>query len=223
MENNNTNLIMLARKTTRPIVIDGELDEWSAAERVFFDDRKSPGISATAFTLWDDKYLYIAFDVNRKNPRAKVKEHDGYGLWLDDGIEFLIDSKNDGGSLFMTDDIAYHINILNVVFDDRGTGKEKQDVSWDGNAAHQMKLKKNPDGEVTGYCCEIAVSWEELGIVPVENSTVLGIDFCVNTTDDETGEYRYFDWAGLKLFHYPDGFGKLKLVGAKHPAAAEKL
>ncbi|MFZ1083030.1 MAG: sugar-binding protein [Candidatus Kryptoniota bacterium] len=215
MNTANRNLVMLAKKTPRKIVIDGNLDEWSSAEKVSFDD----GVpllyrrSATVYTLWDNEYLYIAFDVNRRNPHAKVTTHDGDNLWLDDGIEFLIDAKNDGGDLFMPDDIAYHINILNAVYDDRGTGKDEQDISWNGNAIHQVKLKTDSGGEVSGYCCEAAVPWDELGITPIEDSTVIGIDFCVNGTDDLTGKYHYFDWAGLKIFHHPNGFGKLRLVG----------
>lgn len=210
-------LVIHARKATTEIRIDGLLDEWYQAEHVTFDDGGpiSERRSATAYVLWDDNYLYIAFDVNKKDPKAKIIQRDGHGLWLDDGIEFLIDAKNDKGNMFMPDDIAYHINILDTVFDDRGTGGPRQDVSWNGNARHKTILKTAADGSVLGYVCEVAVPWEELGIVPHENETVMGIDFCVNGIDDHTGQYHYFDWAGLKLFHCPDGFGTLKLVGQR--------
>ncbi len=209
-------LLVLAKRKTSDITFEGKLEQWHHANRLDFDDGAAPPErrSAVVCVLWDEKYLYIAFDVRRKNPRAKVTERDGHGLLFDDGIEFLIDAKNDKGTLFMQDDIAYHINILDAVFDDRGTGGLKQDVSWNGKAIHKMNLKAQENGEVTGYVCEVAVPWEELGVAPVENVTVVGIDFCVNGTDDLTGAYHYFDWAGLKLFHYPDGFGELKLVGA---------
>lgn len=213
-KNDNVKLI-LARRTTHGIKFVGNLEEWSASEKVSFDDGGTPPLKrrATVYVLWDEKYLYIAFDVDRRSPIAKVTEHDGQGLWLDDGVEFLIDPLNDGGEFCMPDDVAYHINILNVVYDERGTGEKKADASWTGAAVHQVKLKEGTDKQVVGYVCEVGVPWEELGIDPVENQTVIGIDFCVNGTDDETGKYHYFDWMGLKLFHHPDGFGKLKLVG----------
>lgn len=208
-------LVILARKATDKITIDGILEEWSNAEHVTFNDggAMSERRSATAYVLWDENYLYIAFDVDRRNPKAKVTQRDGQGLWLDDGIEFLIDANNDKGSVFMPDDIAYHINLLDAVYDDRGTGGPKQDATWNGDAEHKTRLKFGPDGSPTGYTCEVAVPWKEMGIVPRAGETVMGIDFCVNGTDDHTGQYHYFDWAGLKLFHYPDGFGTLKLVG----------
>ncbi len=203
-----------AKKAVRKISFTGKLEEWSAAEKISFGDgRVQPrGRHATVYTLWDDNFLYIAFDVDRMNPRAKVTRHDGEGLWLDDGVEFLIDPMNDGGEYCMRDDIAYHINLLNVVYDERGTGEKKADASWVGSAVHEVKLKTDADGVTTGYICEVGVPWVELGITPVEDRTVMGIDFCVNGTDDETGNYHYFDWAGLKLFHHPDGFGLLELV-----------
>ncbi|MCL5267360.1 MAG: hypothetical protein M1469_04560 [Bacteroidetes bacterium] len=215
-ESKKKELVILARRKTRQITFEGNLEQWHQANHVSFDDGSalSGRRSASVYALWDEENLYIAFDVDRENPRAKVTQRDGHGLWFDDGIEFLIDAKNDKGKLFMPDDIAYHVNILDAVFDDRGTGGPKQDVSWNGDAAHKMNLKTTKDGRVTGYICEVAVPWEELGIVPQENVTVVGIDFCVNGTDDRTGEYHYFDWAGLKLFHYPDGFGELKLAGS---------
>ncbi len=221
-ESKSRDLVIHARRAARKITIDGVLDEWSQAEHVTFDDGgpMPERRIATAYVLWDENYLYIAFDIDRKNPKAKVTQRDGQGLWLDDGIEFLIDANNDKGSVFMPDDIAYHVNILDAVYDDRGTGGPKQDAAWNGNAQHKMKLKEGADGIPIGYVCEIAVPWEEMGIVPREDETVIGIDFCVNGTDDHTGQYHYFDWAGLKLFHYPDGFGTLKLVGWKRDPEA---
>ncbi len=210
-----SDLLVLARKKSGQITFNGKLEEWTEANHICFDDGAAPPIrrSAAVYVLWDDTYMYIAFDVDRKNPKAKVTERDGHGLWFDDGIEFLIDANNDGGNVFMPDDIAYHVNILDAVFDDRGTGGPKQDVSWNGDAIHKMHLKSSADGQIDGYVCEVAVPWAELGVTPKEGSTVIGIDFCVNGTDDQTGQYHYFDWAGLKLFHVPDGFGKLKLTG----------
>ncbi|MCL5021098.1 MAG: carbohydrate-binding family 9-like protein [Bacteroidetes bacterium] len=207
---------VLAKKVAHKISFVGNLDEWSRAERITFDDGGVPphGRRATVYTLWDEEYLYIAFDVERRNPKARILEHDGEGLWLDDGVEFLIDPLNDGGEFSMTDDVAYHINILNAVYDERGSGTRRPDASWTGAAIHEVRMKAAQGEDATGYICEIGVPWMELGISPTEDHTVIGIDFCVNGTEDETGNYHHFDWAGLRLFHHPDGFGKLKLVGS---------
>lgn len=43
----------------------------------------------------------------------------------------------------------------------------------------------------------------------------IGIDFCVNGKDPATGEYDYFDWCGLKVFHDPSGYGELLLAGTR--------
>ncbi|MHB8581541.1 MAG: sugar-binding protein [Ignavibacteriaceae bacterium] len=220
-KHNKNGLIINAYKAKSPILVDGIIrkNEWHDADSICFNanGKLDKRRSATVYVLWDNRYLYVAFDVDRKNPKAKVTQRDGDGLWLDDGIELLIDGKNDKGKYFMPDDIAYHINILNAVYDDRGTGGEDPDSSWNGKAKHKMKLKNGKDG-ILGYTCEIAVPWSEIGVKPISGETILGVDFCVNGTDDETGEYHYFDWAGLKLFHYPDGFGQLYLVGPRNPS-----
>lgn len=170
-------LTLEAYETTVPISVDGVLEEkeWLNSDSIGFNDNGSfqNRRSATVHVLWDKRYLYIAFNVNRKNPKAKVTQRDGYGLWFDDGIEFLIDPLNDKGKYFMPDDIAYHVNILNAVYDDRGTGCENPDSTWNGKALHEVRLKKGKHS-FTGYICEAAVPWTELGITPVADKTVMG-------------------------------------------------
>ena len=76
---------------------------------------------ATVYALWDKENLYLAFDVRSSKLQASVREHDGDKLWEDDGVEFLIDSMSHRTKEFLPDDFSYHINILNTVYDDRGT------------------------------------------------------------------------------------------------------
>ncbi len=37
----------------------------------------------------------------------------------------------------------------------------------------------------------------------------------LNGKDPETGEYNYFDWCGLKVFHDSSGYGSLILAGPR--------
>jgi Carbohydrate family 9 binding domain-like len=202
-----------AFQTTTPLPLDGDLVKWQGADRVIFDGRPLAGHPrrATVYALWDKQNLYLAFDVHSSKLQASVRERDGDKLWEDDGVEFLIDPLLHYTKEFLPDDFSYHINILNAVYDDRGTPSGQPDPQWNGNAQHVVRVLDD-----FHYVVEVAVPWKEIGVEPVEGRAALGIDFGVNGRDPESGVYDYFDWCGLKVFHDPSGFGKLLLAGPIH-------
>ena len=95
------------------------------------------------------------------------------------------------------------------MYDDRGTPAGEPDPKWNGTARHAVKILDDYH-----YIVEVALPWSEIGLAP-EVGTRIGIDFCVNGKDPATGEYDYFDWCGLKVFHDPSGFGDLILSGPR--------
>ncbi len=199
-----------ARPTITPLILDGDLKKWQGAHSITFEGRplQDHPRRATVYTLWDLKHLYLAFDVLSSKLQASVREHNGDKLWEDDGVEFLIDPHRHRTKEFLPDDFSYHINTLNVVFDDRGTPSGQPDPQWNGTAQHVVKIVDDYH-----YIVEVAIPWPEIGLEPRENHTKIGIDFCVNGRDPQTGEYDYFDWCELKVFHEPSGYGELILVG----------
>jgi hypothetical protein len=198
-----------AYKTETPLALDGELDNWAKGGSVTFEGRPLGGHPrrGTVYALWNAQNLYLAFDVYSSKLQASVRERDGEKLWEDDGVEFLIDPQRHRSKEFLPDDFSYHINILNAVYDDRGTPSGQPDEKWNGRAGHAVKIL-----DEYHYVVQVAIPWPEIGLEPRENTT-LGIDFCVNGKDPATGEYNYFDWRGLKVFHDPSGYGDLVLAG----------
>jgi hexosaminidase len=203
--------VVRAHRAESPLPLDGDLGKYRGAEHVKFEGRPLGGKPrrATVYVLWNQQDLYLAFDVHSSKLRAEVRERDGDKLWEDDGVEFLIDAHHDRTKQYRPDDFAYHINILNAVFDDRGTPSGEPDPKWNGLARHIVKIIDD-----YRYIAEAAIPWTEIGLKP-EEGKIIGIDFCVNGKDPETGQYDYFDWCGLKVFHDPSGFGDLVLVGPK--------
>jgi hypothetical protein len=201
-----------AFKTDIPIPLDGDLAKWRGAGTVTFEGKPLAGHPrhATMYALWDKDNLYLAFDVHSSKLQASVRERDGDKLWEDDGIEFLVDALCDRSKEFLPDDFSYHINILNAVYDDRGTPAGHPDPQWNGSARHEVRILDDYH-----YVVQVAIPWAEIRVPPVEGHTVLGIDFAVNGKDPETGVYNYFDWCGLKVFHDPSGFGELFLEGRR--------
>jgi hypothetical protein len=201
-----------AFKTEIPIPIDGDLAKWRGADTVTFAGKSLAGHPrrATVYALWDKENLYLAFDVSSSKLQASVRERDGDKLWEDDGVEFLIDASSHRTKEFLPDDFSYHINILNAVYDDRGTPSGQADPLWNGNAQHLVRILDDYH-----YVVQVSIPWTEIGIEPAEGHTVVGIDFGVNGKDPESGAYDYFDWCGLKIFHDPSGFGQLLLAGRR--------
>jgi hexosaminidase len=203
-----------AYRTESPVRLDGDLSKWRGAESVHFEGQPLGGRerSATVYALWDMRNLYLAFDVKAPKIRASVREHDGDKLWEDDGIEFLIDAKRHRTREYLPDDFAYHINIFNAVYDDRGTPAGQPDEKWNGKARHAVKILDDYH-----FAVEVAVPWKEIGLEPREGQTTLGVDFGVNGKDPATQKYVYYDWCGLKVFHDPSGYGDLTLAGRRRP------
>ena len=199
-----------AFKADVPIPLDGDLTKWRGAGTVTLEGKPLAGHPrhATVYVLWDKENLYLGFDVHSSKLQASVRERDGDKLWEDDGVEFLIDALCDRSKEFRPDDFSYHINILNAVYDDRGTPSGQPDPRWNGNARHEVRILDDYH-----YVVQVAIPWAEIGVQPVEGHTVIGIEFGVNGKDPETGVYDYFDWCGLKVFHDPSGFGELLLEG----------
>jgi Carbohydrate family 9 binding domain-like len=123
---------------------------------------------ATVYALWDKENLYLAFDVRSSKLQASVRERDGDQLWEDDGVEFLIDALSDRAKGFLPDDFSYHINILNAVYDDRGTPSGQADPVWNGNAQHLARILDDYH-----YVVQVSIPWAEIGIVPAEGIPLL--------------------------------------------------
>ena len=106
------------------ITIDGRLDEpaWKAAESTgpFVDVRsgqENPGLptQGSAKLLWDDKFLYVGFEVSDKKvhggwPAGAKDAH----LWEKDTVEMMIDPDGDGDN---KDYYEIQVNPQNLVFD----------------------------------------------------------------------------------------------------------
>jgi Carbohydrate family 9 binding domain-like len=169
-----------AFKTDVPIPLDGELAKWREAETVRFGGKPLAGHPrhATIYSLWDKENLYLAFDVHSSRLQASVREHDGDKLWEGDGVEFLIDPLLQRTKEFLPDDFSYSINILNAVYDDRGTPAGQPDPQWNGNAQHVVRTVDDYH-----YIVQVSMPWKEIGVEPVEEQSVHGIDFGVNGKD----------------------------------------
>lgn len=195
------------------VIVDGIDNEWKDIQNavVFKDKQECSPNEITVKLQWDCDYLYVLFSVKDDNLQAYRTEQDHPELYLDDMVEILIDTRNDKSACWGIDDIIYHINILSVKKDDRGTAACVSDPSWNGKAIYEVKLfgtLNNPGDTDIGYQVEMAIPWEEIEVIP-EAGTSVGINF-VNGDNDGNGR-QLFDWAGAWPFRSPQSFGTLTL------------
>lgn len=162
-------------------------------------------------SYWDSDSLYFRFEVRDTDLRAFQTEQDHPQLFLDDMIEILIDADNDKGPHWKEDDIVYHVNILGVKKDDRGTTLYTSDATWNGRARYRIELYGNINDTSAcdeGYTIELVIPWSEIGRSPTVG-TALGVNFA-NGDNDGCGRQLY-DWCNAVPMRSPNVFGTLVL------------
>jgi hypothetical protein len=163
-------------------------------------------------SFWDKDSLYFFFNVQDKDLRAYQSEQDHPKLYLDDMVEVLIDPQNDKDSCWNEDDMVYHVNILGIKKDDRGTPSCETNPGWNGNAGISVKIlgTLNDTTDVdTGYVVKLSISWGELSLHP-RKGLGIGINFA-NGDNDGKGR-QLFDWVGAWPMRSPYAYGKLTLT-----------
>ncbi len=194
------------------VKVDGMLNEWDEMDSIILDGARAGSENRVKIrSCWDMEMLYLSFDVKDHDLRAYQDSTDHPKLFLDDMVEFLIDTNNDKDSCWGPDDLVYHINLAGAKKDDRGLVDCKTDPSWNGEAIFKVKT----DGTVNdtldvdrGYTVEIGIPWNEIGKSP-KSGLILGINFA-NGDNDGKGR-QLFDWTGAWPLRSPYAFGNLVL------------
>lgn len=199
-------LICLYKK--KPVKVDAQANEWEHSNSISIQgkSKKSDNIAKIS-TLWDNQSLYFLFQVEDKNLLAEQTALDHPDLYLDDMVEFLIDTQNDKDSCWDQDDIIYHINLLGQKKDDRGSMDCITNPSWNGAAFYTIKIGGSLNDSTDydkGYIVEVSISWKELGLKPA-----VGLKLGVNFAVGDNG--KLFDWVGASPFRSPYAFGDLVL------------
>jgi hypothetical protein len=203
-------LAMISNYTSTPVKVDGVLDpaEWAVRDTiVIVDDSLRIDNQIIVYSQWDSSYLYFLFDARDTNVQAIQTERDHPRLSADDIIEFLLDTQDDHGTCWDSNDIIYHINPYAQTKDDRGNDSCRSDATWNGEALMAATVRgtvNNPADRDTGYIVEVAVPWKEL-----ERSPKPGLVIGANFGGQSDG--IYFDWVDAWPFRQPFKFGTLTL------------
>jgi hypothetical protein len=215
------------------LTIDGRLDEgaWAKAASTgpFVDvgsGREVPGAATlgTARLLWDDRFLYVGFEVTDKKvhggwPAGAKDPH----LWEKDTVELMIDPDGDGDN---KDYYEVQINPQNLVFDTQyddynspnGNGRGPfghEEWSAGLTSAVQVHGTLDDDSDVDqGYTVEAKLPWASFGKAqktPPAPGSTWRMNFYAMKNNGGTA------WSpilGAGNFHRASRFGRVRWVSA---------
>jgi hypothetical protein len=201
--------------------IDGRPDEpeWRSAtpmNLVITDSGRSPRLPTTARMLWDDDYLYVAFDCADRDLRADMALDDD-NLWEEDEVAEIFIQPRPGSGKYL----EFELNPRNTKLDldctnptgtraDLNCRKEWNCTGWH-NAVHLRGTLNDSTDTDEGWSCEMAIP---IASVCGEPTLILPGDqwrvnlYRVNRTDGGT-EYAAWSRTQKLDFHIPQKFGVL--------------
>ena len=202
-------------RSREKISIDGNLDKevWKAALKVELVDTvtgEKPVQGTYVCLLWDNEFLYIAFDCEDREIRAA---YTGFNdpIYDQDVVEIFIDDNND-----LKTYLEFEVNPRNAVLHYMIAN------NLEGTFLGYARLKNNVISKVVRKEGEKR-TWYEIAIPFVEFATA---DYIPPRSGDvwklnlyridrgENGQDEYSAWAltGKVAFHKPQYFGELRFV-----------
>lgn len=198
--------------------IDGELSEWSEAVRtetfVNTMDGAHESLAPSARMMWDERALYLAFEVEDRFLRASGQQRDDH-LWEEDCVELMLDPDGDEQRY-----LELQVSPGNVVFDTWfDTYRAPQPfghVTWTSGLESAVRVHGvvGDDEADDGYDVEIAIPWTAFTVAgrdgsPPEEGETFRIQLYVLDTREE-GQWGV-GWSAPLVgdFHVPSRFGRV--------------
>jgi cellulose/xylan binding protein with CBM9 domain len=225
----------VVRKAAGAVKIDGKDDDadWAKAEATgpFVDAEggEPVGQDTRARLLWDDKNLYVFFDVADKDIVATMVKHDD-PLWKEDAVELFIDADKNGKGY-----VELQASPKGTTFDSwfpTVRGAKDESPKWDSG----MKAAATRDAK--GWRVELAIPLAAVkggdDKMAVKIPPAVGDSWKLNLVrvdKSKTGPVRAAAWAKIPIsdFHaidrlrpvvFGDAQGKATAAAAPAPAPA---
>ena len=155
---------LVATKTTRPVKVDGKLDDdvWAKAKSsgLFVESiaGKTAPIKTEAKVAWDDKFLYLAFHNEDDDVWSSLKERDDK-LWTQEAVVVLIDANGNG-----KDYIEIQVNPNGAIYDSYLPSYRKAQNDWNSMMTVGVSVDgtlNNSSDQDNGWDVEIAIPWAD--------------------------------------------------------------
>ena len=202
-------IVGLIPKATKPIKMDGKLDEWDGAfvtpVNVGHPDFANRG--GEFLYLWDDDNLYVGLRCLDQHPA-----HVGSAIWDGDAVEFYLDTRR-GDQLGAPQFGPGSLHMFWTPF-------TKTDIKprWavrDLPAFKDFKLQGvEVAGEKTpwGWTAEFKLPWANFPEFKAKAGEIIGIDCELCSSDGGPRVDRTFVYSSPANVATPSAFGRVKLV-----------
>jgi len=214
-------------RATGAIKLDGKLDEpsWRKADDtgvfVVYSGEADPQNSTTARLVWDDRFLYAAFQCKDSDIYATHTERNA-PLYEQDVVELFVENKASTEGHYL----EYEVSPKAVLFDLYLTAPFKGKALASKGFAAGAKVTgslNDPTDDDSGYTVEIAIPFEDIyqeaGARPGNGERVrlnlYRIDYQTPQKLGETGKApRFLTWSPTTKvnFHMPERFGTVTFI-----------
>lgn len=167
-------------KTATPPVLDGVVNaaEWAASLAIPVDKRTGgaqPTVQTTAYAMWDNANLYLAFVAEEPNPagiEARATGHDNTLIWSHDGATFNADD-NLGVWLdpVMADVPGPGSEQWQLITNTNQTNPSWADIAWQGTPGWNLpanitgfEFKARVDADNKVWFTEMKIPFSGLGL-----------------------------------------------------------
>jgi hypothetical protein len=227
-------------RTSEPLDIDGEFDEddWQNALRTKYfvdiegDLKPRPRFWTYVKMLWDDKYLYIAAELQEPHIWATIEERDAK-IYQDNAFEVFIDPDGNTHAYYELEINAFGTFwdlFLTKPYRDGGQMINSWDIYGLESAASMDGTINDPSDIDSHWRVELALPWKVLGEATLQSSPPQDGDFwrinffrVVWPLENIGGKYQKFKnrktgkpapplygtWSPIGVYnaHYPEMWG----------------
>jgi hypothetical protein len=211
------------RRAPSPINVDGVLDDaaWEHASVAaelhgLWDLQTGPRQATRARLLWDDNYLYLAYDVDDIDITAQYLNRDE-PVYQDDAVEIFINPRPNQTSLYFGLEMSAREVIYDYVLyaDARIFVKQydMQGLLLETNLRGTMNVRDDSDA---GWTLEVAIPWGNFDSMARRPSVGQAWKFQLNRWDGVQPNRRMSIWSDPLQTraepHVPARFGNLVFV-----------
>lgn len=193
----------------RAVTVDARLPEpeWRFAPLQTVENSSSADDTELSVrTLWNDDYLYLAFQVENSCPQRPGASGPA-SLADTKAATFWVEVRKEQDSTWPSGETACHITLINPQLENRRGTNDAVKTSRYGTAAgvvRRLKTTRNKTAWRAAYLVELALPWKEAGITPVP-----GKKMRVELVNIQKGVF--FNGAGDWSFRIPGAFVNLVL------------
>jgi hypothetical protein len=169
------------RRAPEPLRIDGRLDEpsWASAPwtapfvDIEGDAKPRPRFRTRAKMLWDDRFFYVAAELEEPHVWATLTKHDSV-IFHDNDFEVFLDPDGDGLRYY-----ELELNALNTTWDlflpkpyrFGGKADNRFEITGLRTAVHIDGALNDPRDTDRGWTVEIALPWKAFEGSPHPDNT----------------------------------------------------